>query len=934
MGNSPSQQTAEGAQGEPEDFDLNAISDGSGDNKMPPKKNTSSKAASKRKARKPRSSATNLKPTSVSPSPLEDHDVPPAPAMGREMKGSDETSDDKSPDVISVSPVLRASQRKKAGGNKRKRESSFVAETPIEKPKKMQKKQSSPATLVQPAERDLRQESAKVNESVPRQSRLQALERDAELPSPEMTKRPQPSPRLPLVSDVLQENENVSDVETSEDDAEFDESSHRRSIATSVAKRTFPFVVKKAGESNRNLQDERSDSDVAFDNNDSSDSSADSTDFTPSQRATPKPKSKRHTTAQKPGSALKRLPRTPRSARARSQSDFDVEAFDGEVAQNRPSVRQKKTCAECAEVFRTKRLLEEHGQNTTHTINTFRTGVTGRFSDDEVQRLENYKKNFCRIHDITGHQFNDMMTDSCRRGSNQPWSYDFISKQDLIQEYLDVLPNRNRKSMSRFRERNWQNATGNKDWTTEDDEQIIKLVGELGTKWVEIGQALTRTQDAVQQRWKKYLRYRDTRKGGFWSPEETEILERSVAGAKKRSGLSQNSSTDKRIAWSLVSDALNGARTPKQCADHWQFLQESRERKGTEGTLARTPKTSAKKRRKQLSTAYVEDSEKETEKEDQTRSLSENSEQVDDNGKQGNQSPELPPVPSKKTPNKITTLSQAFANTQANTSALRRSQRHSHVEMSDRPSPDLSMRPVLQTPVLEQSSTETDEEEIPETEEAVVTTQEPSTFRLTSPEIAEAGNGTTAGESDSESDEETENDSDDDDEEEEEAVASPRSKASRSAESASIVEESVYKPEPTKPESDSDDDLQTLPEIPPHNIITTDLKKPSADQDDTSSSGESESEDEGDEEEEEEDAADEEAEDGEEDDDSDEETASGSSEDESEDSMEKDTRNDFMESIRQSAQKAALAKQQKKVIPQLEETESESDSDGESIAHG
>ena len=932
MGNSPSQQTAEGAQGEPEDFDLNAISDGSGDNRMPSKKKKKSpKATSKSKARKLRSSANTLKPSSVNASPLEERDQLPAPAKATEMKGLLETSDDDSPDVIPVSPVLRASQTKKTGGFKRRRASSFVAETPIEKPRKRQKKGSSPATSAELVKKNLGQESATANESLPGQGGLRALEQDAELASPETTTKPRPSPRLPLVSDVLQENENVSgdsDVETSKDGAEVDEPPRRRSIATSVAKRTFPFVVKKAGESNRNLHNEGSDSDDAFEDKDSKDSDADSTDFTPSARSAPKPKSKRPATARKPGSALKRPPRTPQSARVRSQSEFDVEASDDGVG-NRPSVRQKKTCAECAEVFHTRRLLKEHGQDTGHVIETFRTEVTGRFSDDEVQRLEKFKENFCRIYEITGHQFNDMMTDSCRRGPNQPWSYDFISKQDLIQEYLDVLPNRNRKSMSRFRERNWQNATGNKDWTTEDDEQIIKLVGELGTKWVEIGQALTRTQDAVQQRWKKYLQYRDTRKGGYWSPEETEILERSVAGAKKRSGLSQNSSTDKRIAWSLVSNALNGARTPKQCADHWQSLQESRERKGREGSAAKTPKTGAKKRRKQLSTAYVEDSEKEIEQEDQTRSLSENSEQVDDSGQQSNQSPELPPILSKKTPNKITTLSQAFANTQANTSALRRSQRHSHVEMSDRPSPELSMRPMLQRPVLEEATSEIDEEEIPETEDALVTTQEPSTFQSISSEIR-TDKGTTPGESGSESEEESENDSGED----EEVVASPGSKASTSAESASVREES---PEPAKPDSESDDDLQTLPEITPQNATSTDMKKPSADQDDTSSSGESDSEEEEDEEEEEEDeqAADEEAEDGEEEDDeADEETTSGSSENESEDSMDQNTRNDFMESIRQSAQKAALAKQQKKVIPQLEETESDSDSDGESIAHG
>ena len=172
MGNSPSQQIAEGAQGEPEDFDLNAISDGSGDNRMPSKKKKkkSPQATSKSKARKLRSSANTLKPSSVNASPLEERDQLPAPAKATEMKGLLETSDDDSPDVIPVSPVLRASQTKKTRGFKRRRASSFVAETPIEKPRKRQKNGSSPATSAELVKKNLGQESATANESLPGQA--------------------------------------------------------------------------------------------------------------------------------------------------------------------------------------------------------------------------------------------------------------------------------------------------------------------------------------------------------------------------------------------------------------------------------------------------------------------------------------------------------------------------------------------------------------------------------------------------------------------------------------------------------------------------------------------------------------------------------------------------------------------------------------------
>jgi hypothetical protein len=955
MGNSPSQQIVEGAQGEPEEFDLNAISEGSGDDEMAPwKKKNLTKIYEQSGQANPASPATTSKPLRVgvspqrklqstenAPQPLEDYDYPVLPVQDVEMTSPTQTvPNNYSTNMITValpSPSLQVNGAKKIVGSKRKRDSSMVEVISSAKPKKRRGEKCSPPSSARPAQGETRQ-GATI--AVKKLVGLEALERDAELALQQGSPSPPPSPRLPLTSDLRQAKAAASvvpEAEVAEDDAQVYEPPSKRSMATSVAKRTFPFVVKEAGESSRNLQDDADDSDDAFEDTYPDNSDGDSAIATPAPPPKNNPKHKRLTASRKSSSVVKQSPKTPVPVKPRSRRRVDLEASDDPEDTDqaddtgytgRPSKRDKKRCDECGDVFTSHRVLKEHERETGHVIETPRIEITGRFSDDEIKKLEKFKSDFCRMHDIANHEFNNMMTDSTRRLPLQPWPYDIITKQDFLEQFYDVLPNRNKKSLARFRERNWQNATGLKDWTVEDDDQLTKLVRQLGGKWVEIGQAMTRTQDAVQQRWKKHLQYKDTKREGVWSPEETELLEKAIAAAKQKSGLAQDPSTDKRVAWTVISDALEGVRTPKQCSDHWCFLSEVRglipnryrARMTKAGRKLRNPSYTPRgpsKKSAPISSTYVHDSESEVEGDSHANILSIEFEDAREDGDQGHQleSPELPPAPSRKTPKQIMTLSQAFANTQANTSALRRSQRHELEEPSDRPSPRLPSRARVHLPTIQAIPVHEDEEEIAETEEPVAI-QEPSTFHSSNFNTSQNGDKAAQNASESESEEESKTDS----EEDEEMISSARCRGLPSPELAASCDRSSHGAEPTKEEPVSnDDDLQPLPDIGLAEVKQD--KKTAADADDTSSSGESGTDTDADDEDEDEDDA----------------SESGSDDDgnASEDSMEKDTRNDFMESIKQSARKAALVREKKIVKPVVEsESESESDSDGESIAHG
>ena len=203
-------------------------------------------------------------------------------------------------------------------------------------------------------------------------------------------------------------------------------------------------------------------------------------------------------------------------------------------------------------------------QNFTHTQ------LVGFFSDEEVNKLNRWRDQFCRMHNIDSVYFNEMMTQTSRR--KEHWPYKFVDKHVLMQEFLDVLPDRDRRSMYRYRERNFQNIPSTNGWEPEDDDALITLYNEIGPRWVEIGQRLTRTQDAVSQRWRHVLQYRGRMRRGEWPAEESEQLKRMVMEVKKESDLAQNHSTDSKISWTAVSKKMNDTRTPRQCSNHWRAM--------------------------------------------------------------------------------------------------------------------------------------------------------------------------------------------------------------------------------------------------------------------------------------------------------------------------------------------------------------------------
>ena len=218
-------------------------------------------------------------------------------------------------------------------------------------------------------------------------------------------------------------------------------------------------------------------------------------------------------------------------------------------------------CEDCKERFYHIKALTSHTKATGHGQEVEVQAASGRFTGHEEAAMRRWVSQFCDIHDLNREDFNEMMQASFRRGST--WSYDFISKQDFVDEYFDVLPHRNKQSMVRYRTANFNNTNSGNVWSKEEDDEIVRLHQELGSVWRRIGQELGRPGEKVRQRWKRKLQCAKQEHGNWTRPEDSAFLD-AIEDIKAVSGAPTDS-----FNWTAVSK-LVGTRTPQQCANHWR----------------------------------------------------------------------------------------------------------------------------------------------------------------------------------------------------------------------------------------------------------------------------------------------------------------------------------------------------------------------------
>ncbi len=240
-----------------------------------------------------------------------------------------------------------------------------------------------------------------------------------------------------------------------------------------------------------------------------------------------------------------------------------------------PNVHKKRhTCTECNEGFFREEGLKTHQENSGHQ--SMVSDARGPFTDREKAQLDEFKRRVCNDYSVSEFDFNTLMTLLGRRDGNE-WPNSDVTRAELRSMFYDVLPDRTRKSVNRYRERYFQNVEKETEWTEEQINTLRNLVQEKGRKWVEIAEILGRTQDSVYQKWKNRIRQGDAQRFERWEEDEKEALILAVRECKIAANVPLDFSSDDKVNWTAVSDRLEKSRNAQQCSTFWKRVYRPRE---------------------------------------------------------------------------------------------------------------------------------------------------------------------------------------------------------------------------------------------------------------------------------------------------------------------------------------------------------------------
>ncbi|ETN42595.1 uncharacterized protein HMPREF1541_01752 [Cyphellophora europaea CBS 101466] len=381
-------------------------------------------------------------------------------------------------------------------------------------------------------------------------------------------------------------------------------------------------------------------------------------------------------------------------------------------------------CRHCEKQFATRAGLARHQKAQGHGTGNGLQGKTGRFSAEEEDRIERWRDQFCNDYGLNHYEFNEIMTASGKQG-NATWPYKFISRKEFTKDYYDVLPERNVRSMRRYRER-FQNVDRSREFTADDDAEIISLVAQLGQKWNEIGDQLTRDPEILRQRWKNKLRFGGkgkTLKTGTWDAEEHARFKDAIK-EMRRITISAGIEDVDSFNWGAVSGRVK-SRSAQQCANHWRAMHgKSVNGVWVDSGLSRVMREQQPSKMEKrlaganLSKARIEDSDEEATPErekaeqsdvpsdedsddkpddsedDAARSESEGQESGEQEVSDKKKTPRRqrkPVIQQDKTPGNRLTASQVFEQTQANTSTIKNSQMRGKTSQTQ-PSPGIALQ--------------------------------------------------------------------------------------------------------------------------------------------------------------------------------------------------------------------------------------------------
>ncbi|KAJ7068448.1 hypothetical protein C8F01DRAFT_1336220, partial [Mycena amicta] len=100
-------------------------------------------------------------------------------------------------------------------------------------------------------------------------------------------------------------------------------------------------------------------------------------------------------------------------------------------------------------------------------------------------------------------------------------------------------------------------------WRPEEDDKLIQAVASVGQQWEKISGMVGRLATDCRDRYRNYLKNRDTRESGPWTVAEEEKLSRIVLE------LQEGKDLDYDVPWTRVAERMGGTRGRQQCRMKW-----------------------------------------------------------------------------------------------------------------------------------------------------------------------------------------------------------------------------------------------------------------------------------------------------------------------------------------------------------------------------
>ncbi|KAI8148166.1 hypothetical protein BJV82DRAFT_709812 [Fennellomyces sp. T-0311] len=175
---------------------------------------------------------------------------------------------------------------------------------------------------------------------------------------------------------------------------------------------------------------------------------------------------------------------------------------------------------------------------------------TGRFTVDELLRLEKRIKKIGRRHNLTLPQLRETILE------------DKPGKHALFwQQIVKVFPDRSLFHVCSRARKGYNEVAYKGSWSKEEDEELLRLVEMYDRKFVVIGKEMGRSDRACSERYRQLTNKIDGKKLD-WTKEEFERLEKAVDEYKKKHG--------SEISWDhIAKEHFEGKRSALQLRIKW-----------------------------------------------------------------------------------------------------------------------------------------------------------------------------------------------------------------------------------------------------------------------------------------------------------------------------------------------------------------------------